>query len=162
MHLWCKPYAQGCYLKSCLHCIFLVQRLNCGTAELQDKEYSVCGSRTAELVVQTICTSLGCYLKFCLHCIFLVQRLNCGTAELQDKEYSVCGSRTAELKVTAYSLCGSGTVELLVPYAMARMIRERRGRRPMGQSHLGGAVIYCSTLGFLCVLLSSSNKSADV
>ena len=29
----------------------LVQRLNCGTAELQDKEYSVCGIRTAELKV---------------------------------------------------------------------------------------------------------------
>ena len=27
----------------------LVQRLNCGTAALQDKEYTVCGIRTAEL-----------------------------------------------------------------------------------------------------------------
>ena len=51
VHLWCTPYAQECYLKFCLHCVFLVQRLNCGTAELQDKEYSVCGSRTAELKV---------------------------------------------------------------------------------------------------------------
>ena len=34
----------------------------------------------------------------------------------------------------------------LVPYAMARMTRERRGHRPLGQSHLGGAVIYCSIL----------------
>ena len=86
-----------------------------------------------------------------------MQRLNCGSAELQDKEYSVCGIRAAELKVTAYFLCGSGTVELqvteysvcgisLAPYAMSRMTRERRGHRPLGQSHLGGAVIFCSIL----------------
>ena len=30
--------------------------------------------------------------------------------------------------------------------AMAQMTRERRGHRPLGQSHLGGAVIYCSIL----------------
>ena len=23
VHLWCTPYAQGCHLKFCLHCIFL-------------------------------------------------------------------------------------------------------------------------------------------
>ena len=89
-----------------------------------------------------------------------MQRLNCGTVELQDKDYSVCGIRTAELKVTAYSLCGSGTMELQVIeysvcgsgtsshiiFCVARMIRERRGHRPLGQSHLEGAVIYCSIL----------------
>ena len=120
----------------------------------------------------------------------LVQRLNCSTAELQDKEYSVCGIRTAELKVTAYSLCGSGTVESqnslcaetelqvteysacgisLVPYAMARMTRERRGHRPLGQSswrcfyllfHLGSGPYW--DLCLFSPLLSSSNKSADV
>ena len=47
-----------------------------------------------------------------------------------------------ELQVTEYSACGIS----LVPYAMARMERVRRGHRPLGQSHLGGAVIYCSTL----------------
>ena len=99
----------------------------------------------------------------------LVQRLNCGTAELQDKEYTMCGIRTAELKVTAYSLFGSGMWNFksqnilcaeadlqvtdysacgisLVPYAMARMTRERRDHRPLGQSHLGSVVIYCSIL----------------
>ena len=86
-----------------------------------------------------------------------MQRLKCGSAERQDKEYSVCGIRIAELNVTAYSLCGSGIVELqvteysvcgisLVPYTMARMTRERMGHRPLGQCHLGGAVIYCSIL----------------
>ena len=39
-----------------------------------------------------------------------------------------------ELLVTEYSVCGIS----LVPYAMARMTRVRRG-------HLGGAVIYCSS-----------------
>ena len=58
----------------------------------------------------------------------------------------------------------------VVPYAMARMPWVRRGHRPLSQSHLGGAVIYCSILavaptGIFCVfsqILSSSNKSADV
>ena len=71
-----------------------------------------------------------------------------------------------ELQVTEYSACGIS----LVPYAMARMTRVRRGHRPLGQSHLGGAVIYCSILavaptGNFCVfsqILSSSNKQADV
>ena len=71
-----------------------------------------------------------------------------------------------ELQVTEYSACGIS----LVPYAMARMTRVRRGHRPLGQSHLGGAVIYCSILAvastrIFCVfsqILSSSNKSADV
>ena len=40
-------------------------------------------------------------------------------------------------------MCGSGT---LVPYAMARKTHVRSGHRPLGQSHLGGAVIYCSIL----------------
>ena len=41
---------------------------------------------------------------------------------------------------------------------MARMTRERRGHRPLGQSHLEGAVIYCSILAedptgiFVCFL----------
>ena len=47
-----------------------------------------------------------------------------------------------EIQVTEYSACGI----YLVPYAMARMTQERRGHRPLGQSHLGGAVIYCSIL----------------
>ena len=47
-------------------------------------------------------------------------------------------------------------VEYLVPYAMARMTRERRGHRPLGQSHLEGDVIHCSILavaptGIFCV-----------
>ena len=71
-----------------------------------------------------------------------------------------------ELQVTEYSACGIS----LVPHAMARMTRVRRGQGPLGQSHLGSAVIYCSILvvaptGLDCVfsqLLSSSNKSADV
>ena len=72
----------------------------------------------------------------------------------------------AELQVTEYSACGIS----LVPHAMVRMTRVRRGHRSLGQSHLGGAIIYCSVLamaptGIFCVfspLLSSSNKSADV
>ena len=71
-----------------------------------------------------------------------------------------------ELQVTDYSAC----VISLVPYAMARMTRVRRGHSPLGQSHLGGVVIYCSILavapnGIFCVfsqILTSSNKSADV
>ena len=52
----------------------LVQRLNCGTAELQDKEYSVRGIRTAELkvIAYSLCGSV--------------------TVELQVIEYSVCKS----------------------------------------------------------------------
>ena len=42
----------------------LVQRLNCGTAELQDKEYSECGIRTAELS----------------HSIYFMWKRNCGTS----------------------------------------------------------------------------------
>ena len=59
----------------------LVQRLNCSTAELHDKEYSVCGIRTAELKVTAfyLCGS--------------------GTAELQVIEYSVLCAE-AELQVT--------------------------------------------------------------
>ena len=56
-----------------------------------------------------------------------------------------------KLQVTEYSACGIS----LVPYAMTRMTRVRRGHRPLGQSHLGGAVIYCSILAVastgLCV-----------
>ena len=58
-----------------------------------------------------------------------------------------------ELQVTEYSACGIS----LVPYAMARITRVRRGHRPLGQSHLGGAVIYSAILAvaptgfFLCV-----------
>ena len=71
-----------------------------------------------------------------------------------------------ELQVTEYSVC----VISLVPFAMARMTRVRMGHRPLGKSHLGGAVIYCSIFavvpnGIFCVfsqVLSSSNKSADV
>ena len=63
-----------------------------------------------------------------------------------------------ELQVTEYSACGIS----LVPHAMARMTQVRRGHRPLGQSHLGGAVIYCSILavaptGILCVF-SDTNK----
>ena len=121
--------------------------------------------------------------------IFLVRRWNCGTAELQNKEYSVCGSRTSELKVTAYSLCGSETEELQVTeYSVFRSETFSHricyvwnisgflcngpldigalGRRPLGQSHLGGAFIYCSILAVAATeifvlfspLLSSSNS----
>ena len=58
-----------------------------------------------------------------------------------------------ELQVAEYSACGIS----LVPYAMTRMTRVRRGHRPLGRTHLGGAVVYCSILAvtptgiFLCV-----------
>ena len=53
-----------------------MQKLNCGTAELQDKEYSVCGIRTAELkvIAYSLCGS--------------------GNVELQVTEYCMCGSET--------------------------------------------------------------------
>ena len=59
-----------------------------------------------------------------------------------------------EFQVIEYSACGIS----LVPYAMARMTRVRRAHRPMCQSHLGGAAIYCSifavvTTGNYCVFL---------
>ena len=84
-------------------------------------------------------------------CNFKSENILCAEVELQIKEYSACGI-------------------FLVLYAMARMTRVRRGHRPLGQSHLGGAVIYCSILavaptGIVCVfsqILSSSNKLADV
>ena len=73
-----------------------------------------------------------------------------------------------KLQVTEYSVCGMS----LFPDAMARIMvtLESRDHSPLGQNHLGGAVIYCSILavaitGIFCVislLLSSSNKSADV
>ena len=47
-----------------------------------------------------------------------------------------------ELQVTEGSVCGIS----LVPCAMARMTRVCRGHSPLGQSHLGGAVIYCAIL----------------
>ena len=59
-----------------------------------------------------------------------------------------------DLQVTEYSACGIS----LVPYAMARMTRVRRGHMPLGQSYLGGAIIYCSILAvaptgiFVCFL----------
>ena len=46
----------------------------------------------------------------------------------------------------------------MVPYAMARMTRVRKGHRPLGQSQLEGVVIYCSILAvgpsgiFVCFL----------
>ena len=57
-----------------------------------------------------------------------------------------------ELQVTEYSACGIS----LVPYAKARMTRVYRVHRPLGQSHLEGAVIYCPILavaspGIFCV-----------
>ena len=63
---------------------------------------------------------------------------------------------------TEYSVCGIS----LVPYAMARMTRERRNHGPLGQSHLGGAVIWCSSLAvaptaicvcFLCYYQAVTN-----
>ena len=78
------------------------------------------------------------------------QNILCAEMELQVKEYSACGIS-------------------LVLYAIARMTRVRRVHRPFGQSHLGGAVIFCCILavasaGIFCVfshILSSSNRSAD-
>ena len=52
-------------------------------------------------------------------------------------QVTVCAE--AELQVTEYFRCGIS----LVPYAMVRMTwerRARRARRPLGQSHLGGAI----------------------
>ena len=49
-------------------------------------------------------------------------------------QVTVCAE--AELQVTEYFRCGIS----LVPYAMVRMTWERRARRPLGQSHLGGAI----------------------
>ena len=59
-----------------------------------------------------------------------------------------------ELQIIEYSACGIN----LVPYAMARITRVRRGHRPLGKSHLEGAVIYYSILAvaptgiFVCFL----------
>ena len=53
----------------------LVQRLNCGTAELQDKEYSVCKIRTAELKV-TAYSLCGSGTVEPSHRIFCVQKRN--------------------------------------------------------------------------------------
>ena len=62
-----------------------MQRLNYSTAELQGKEYSVCGSRTAELKVTAY--------SLCGR----------GTVELKVIEYSVCGSGTS---IALDSACG--------------------------------------------------------
>ena len=77
--------------------------------------------------------------------------------ELQVTEYSVW---EAELEVTEYSRCGIS----LVPNAMVRKTWERRakGCRPLGQSHLGGVIIYWRwhiwDLFLFSPLLSSGNK----
>ena len=58
----------------------------------------------------------------------------------------------ADLQVTEYSRCGIP----LVPYAMVRKTdMGAQGRMPLGQSHLGGAIIYWRwhILGFFSVLL---------
>ena len=68
----------------------LVQRLNCGTAKLQDKDYSVCGIRTAQLKVTaySLCRS--------------------GTVELQVIEYSMCGSGTSShIIFSVWNISGS-------------------------------------------------------
>ena len=127
----------------CLHCIFLVQRLNCGTAELQDKEYSVCGSRTAELKVATYSLS------------------GSGTVELQVTEYSVCGSGPSSQNILRVEYLWFLMPEwhesagVYGPWIKA-ILEVPLFTVPSWLWHL---------LGFLCVfspLLSSSNKSADV
>ena len=70
---------------------------------------------------------------------FLLSACGSGTVEFKSQNIP-CAE--VELQATKYSACGIS----LVPYAMARMTRVRRGHRPLGQSHLGGAVIYCSIL----------------
>ena len=102
-------------------------------------------------------------------------------ARLPRKEYSVCGIRTAVLKITAHSLCGSGTVELQVTeYSVCgsgtsshRIFcvwnisgslcngpndTSAQGHRLLGQSRLGGAVIYCSILAAASSLAANDMK----
>ena len=98
------------------------------------------------------------------------QHVYCVEAELWNFKSQNILCAEMELQVTEYSACGIS----LAPYAVAKMTRVRRDHRPLGQSHLGGAVIYCSiftsqdsqfTVHDVCVfsqILSSSNKSADV
>ena len=86
------------------------------------KEYSVLGIRNA--VLKSYST-------------FIVWKRNCGTSG-----HRIFCVRKWNFKSQKYSACGIS----LVPYAMARMARVRRGHRPLGQSRLGGAVIYCSIL----------------
>ena len=54
----------------------LAQRLNCGTAELQDKKYSVRGIRTAELILYVEAEPWN----------FKSQNILCAEAELQVTE----------------------------------------------------------------------------
>ena len=82
------------------------------------------------------------------------QHIHCAEAELWNFKSQNILCAEVELQVTEYSACGIS----LLPYAIARMTRVRRGHRPLGQSHLGGTVIYCSILAvaptgiFVCFL----------
>ena len=106
------------------------------------------------------------------------QRMTCAESELQNlksqhilyveaelwnfkSQNMLCAE--AELQVTENSAWGI----CLVPYAMARMTRERWGNKPLSQSDLGSAVIYCSILAvaptgicvsFLCYYQAVKNQ----
>ena len=83
-----------------------------------------------------------------------------------------------ELQVTEYSVCGRGSSshKIFCEWNISGSIcndpngTRAQGQQASGQSHLGGAAVYCYILavapnGILCVfspLLSSSNKSVDV
>ena len=65
--------------------IFLVWKRNCGTAEIQVAEYSVCEGGTTDLKQKLTCVS--------------------GTAERQDAVYFLCGSGTTKLLTLVQSNC---------------------------------------------------------
>ena len=85
------------------------------------------------------------------------KNIPCAEAEwrhLKVTAYSSFGSGTVELQVTEYSVCGSGTAShsIFCVWNISGSLCNgpkdagAQGRRPLDQSHLGGAVIYCSIL----------------
>ena len=120
-----------------------MQRLNCGIAELQDKDYSVCGIRTAELKVTaySLCGS--------------------GTVELQVTEYYVCGIGTSGHRIfCVWNISGS--------LCRARMTRKRRGHSAPGSMppwrccyllfHLGGGPYWNFFVCFLHYYQAVTNQ----
>ena len=139
----------------------LVRKRNCGTS-----------SRSVFLVwkrnFQTLFLERKWNFKNKSHKIFYVRKrnlkYNCGISELKTKNFpcaeaelrilvrafSLCGNGIVELQVTEQSVVGSGTSSHRIFYvwnisgSLCNGPKDTgaQGRRPLGQSHLDGAVIY--------------------
>ena len=132
----------------------LVRKSYCMEAKLRNFQatvFSLCGSGIAPF--QTSKSHTVLYAEAELR-NFKPQYISCAEAELQAKEYSLCGSGTAELQVTSWCVRGNGTSSHIISCMWNRsgFLRKNpkcpgtQGRRPLCQSHLGGAVLNCAIL----------------